>query len=200
MRNGITPIYYMHKAGVNIALGLDEKTFNGDDDAISELRMIFCLHRLSGYELDQTPALSPYEILAMGTNNAARVLGLENKVGRLAVGMKADLITVDTEVIMNDPWTFPDIDPGTAFIHRARGAHVQNVMINGTLVMKDRQSTTMDIDALYHEIRTGANKGLTPEEKRFADFLAEIKPYEQRWYAHKTDFPKEPFYHVNARR
>lgn len=200
MRNGITPIYYMHKAGVNIALGLDEKTFNGDDDAISELRMIFCLHRLSGYELDQTPALSPYEILAMGTNNAARVLGLENKVGRLAVGMKADLITVDTEVIMNDPWTFPDIDPGTAFIHRARGAHVQNVMINGTLVMKDRQSTTMDIDALYHEIRTAANKGLTPEEKRFADFLAEIKPYEQRWYAHKTDFPKEPFYHVNARR
>ena len=136
----------------------------------------------------------------MGTNNAARVLGLENKVGRLAVGMKADLITVDTEVIMNDPWTFPDIDIGTAFIHRARGAHVQNVMINGTLVMKDRQSTTMDIDALYHEVRTAANKGLTPEEKRFADFLAEIKPYEQRWYAHKADFPKEPFYHVNARR
>ena len=199
MRNGITPVYYMHKAGVNIALGLDEKTFNGDDDAISELRMIFCLHRLSGYELDQTPALSPYEILAMGTTNAARVLGLEKKVGRLAPGMKADLITVDTGVIMNDPWTIPTIDPGTAFIHRARGEHVRNVLIDGKLVMENRRSTTMDIDALYQEIRAAANKGLSPEEKRFADFLAEIKPYEQRWYAGKTDFPKAPFYFVNSR-
>ena len=199
MRNGITPVYYMHQAGVNIALGLDEKTFNGDDDAISELRMIFCLHRLGGYELAETPPLSPYEILAMGTCNAARVLGLEDKVGVLEVGRKADLITVDTEVIMRDPWTFPDIDPAAAFIHRARGEHVRNVLIDGKLVMEDRRCTTMDIGALYEEIREAANRGLSPEERRMADFLAEIKPYEQAWYAGKTNFPKKPFYFVNSR-
>jgi hypothetical protein len=40
MRNGITPVMPLRAAGVNVAMGLDDKTINDEEDAVMELRMI----------------------------------------------------------------------------------------------------------------------------------------------------------------
>src|SRR5207249_408615 len=71
MRNGLAPIYLMHRRGVNVAMGLDDKTINDDEDAIMELRMLHKLHRVPDYDL-RTPALDAYDVLGMGTLNGAR--------------------------------------------------------------------------------------------------------------------------------
>ena len=74
MRNGLAPIYAMHRRGVNVAMGLDDKTINDDEDAVMELRMLHKLHRVPDYDL-RTPALTAHEVLRMGTVNGARALG-----------------------------------------------------------------------------------------------------------------------------
>lgn len=201
MRNGIAPVYFLQKAGVNVALGLDEKGFADDEDAIAELRMIFYLNRLSGFELDNTPALTPYEVLAMGTCNAAKTLGLQNEVGKLLPGMKADIITLDTERILRDPWVSPDLDIGLALIHRGRGADVRNVMVDGRIVLQDGVCTTMDVPALYEEVRCFAERGQSDAQRAYAANMRAIKPYMQTWYKRiLPDFERRPYYMVNSRR
>src|SRR5262249_26381580 len=71
MRNGLAPVYEMARRGVNVAMGLDDKTINDDEDAVMELRMLHKLHRVPSYDL-ATPPLSARDVLAMGTLNGAR--------------------------------------------------------------------------------------------------------------------------------
>ena len=200
MRNGIAPVYFMQKAGVNVALGIDEKAFADDGDCIAELRMIYYINRLSGFDLANTPALTPYEVLAMGTCNAARSLGLEKEVGKLVPGMKADIITLDTESMLRDPWVSPDLDIGRAFIHRAKGQDVKNVMVNGAMVIENSACLTMDIPTLYDEVRRFVEKGQTDSQRAYGEGMRALKPYMQKWYAKiLPSFPRDPFYMVNSR-
>lgn len=77
VRNGISPVYFMLKAGVNVAMGIDDKGINDDEDEIMELRMIHRLHRVSGFDLTATPGPDAFDVLKMGTVNAARVCGFQ---------------------------------------------------------------------------------------------------------------------------
>src|SRR3954466_5520152 len=80
MRNGITPVMQMRKAGVNVAMGMDDKTINDDEDAVMELRMMHKVHRLSTYDLTEPP-LDAYEAFEIATVNGARVCGFEGEAG-----------------------------------------------------------------------------------------------------------------------
>jgi 5-methylthioadenosine/S-adenosylhomocysteine deaminase len=200
MRNGIAPVYAMQKAGVNVALGLDEKAINDDEDVLQELRLIYYLHRVSGFDLANTPALTPYEVLAMGTCNAAKAVGMQDKIGCLKAGMKADIITLDTEEILRNPWISPDLDICEALIHRARGSHTRNVLIDGNLVLDNGKCTTIDVESLYEEVREVASRTkISPEQLAYADTMRAIKPYMHAWYQNLVDFPMNPFYILNAR-
>ncbi|MBN1837688.1 MAG: amidohydrolase family protein [Spirochaetales bacterium] len=200
VRNGISPVYYLHKAGVNVALGIDDKGINDDEDAIMELRMIYYLHRVSGFDLGNTPALSAFDVLRMGTTNAARVCGFEGEIGALEPGMKADAILVNLEEIMEDPWMSPELSIAEVFIHRAKGMHVDTAIVGGEVVMEGRKFLTVDVEELYREVRKQASKGISPQQREFAENLQRIKPYYHRYY---QDWPKldfDCFYVMNSRR
>jgi len=197
MRNGLAPIYTMVRRGVNVAMGMDDKTINDDEDAIMELRMLHKLHRVPSYDL-RTPALDAFDVLQMGTTNGARALGFGGEVGALRPGMKADLILVDLDRVRDDPWLSPDLDIAEAFVHRAMGADVNTVVVGGKVVMQDRKMRTIDVDALCHEIRKTA-KGLGPRQRRHAEVLQRLKPYYQDWYNAWLAPVTEPFYVLNSR-
>jgi len=200
VRNGIAPIYDLLKAGVNVALGIDDKGINDDEDAIMELRVTSYLSRISGYDLAHTPALDAFEILKIGTTSSARVCGFEGELGALKPGMKADAILVDLHEIMEDPWISPNLNIAEIFIHRAKGVDVNTAIVGGKVVMEDRKFLNVDIDQLYEEVRKQAEKGLGPQQRQFAKKLQEIKPYYHKWYEgwEKLDF--DPFYIVNSRK
>ena len=200
VRNGIAPVYFMIKAGVNAAMGLDDKTINDDEDAVMELRLIHKLHRVSGFDLQKTPTLDAFDVLKMGTVNAARVCGFEGELGGIKPGMKADVILVDLEEIMEDPWMSPDLNIAEIFIGRAKGVHVDTVIVGGKVVMENRKMLTFDVEELYKEVRKQAAKGISAEQRRFAEMLQKIKPYYQKWYEGWEDMEYEPFYMMNSRR
>jgi cytosine/adenosine deaminase-related metal-dependent hydrolase len=197
MRNGLAPVYRMVRKGVNVAMGLDDKTINDDEDAVMELRMLHKLHRVPDYDL-RTPALDAYDVLRMGTTNGARALGFGGEVGALKAGMKADAILVDLGRVLDDPWLTPDLDIAEAFVHRAMGSDVDTVVIGGKVVMKDRRMRTLDVDALYREIRKAA-RGIGAAQRRHAEMLQQLKPHYQAWYNAWLDAPADPFYAVNSR-
>ena len=199
MRNGITPVVPLRAAGVNVAMGLDDKTINDDEDAVMELRMIHKVHRLHTFDLS-TPPLSAYEALEIATLNGARASGFADEVGALVPGMKGDAILVDLDRVAREPWIDPDFDIADAFVERAMGADVGTVVIGGKVVIADHQPRTIDVEGLYREVRAFCAKGLTPDQRAHADFLRKIKPYVQAWYStwHETML-NEPFYRVNSR-
>jgi 5-methylthioadenosine/S-adenosylhomocysteine deaminase len=200
VRNGISPVYYLHKAGVNVALGIDDKGINDDDDAIMELRMIYFLHRAPGFDLGHTPALDGFDVLKMGTTNAARVCGFEGELGALQPGMKADVIFVDLEEIMDDPWMSPNLNIGEIFIHRAKGAHVNTAIVAGKVVMEGRHFLTIDVDELYAEVRKQAGKPIPAAQRRLAQALQRMKPYYHKWYEGWEKLDSDPFYVMNSRK
>jgi 5-methylthioadenosine/S-adenosylhomocysteine deaminase len=198
MRNGLAPIYAMHRRGVNVAMGLDDKTINDDEDAVMELRMLHKLHRVPDYDL-RTPPLSAYDVLRMGTVNGARALGFGGQVGALAPGMKADMILVDLDRVLRDPWLTEDLPIAEAFVHRAMGEDVHTAIVGGRVVMEARRLTTLDVDALYREIRKAA-RHVPPRQRRHALMLQRLKPYYQAWYnAWLTPEDVKPFYVLNHR-
>jgi len=199
MRNGITPVVAMRAAGVTVAMGMDDKTVNDDEDAVMEVRMLHKLHRLHSFDLT-APALDAYEALEMATINGARVCGFEGEVGALLPGMKADAILVDLARVERDPWIDPRLDPIEGFVQRALGEDVRAVIIGGQVVMEERRVQTIDVEALHREVREFCSRPVPPEQLARAEMLARIKPYAQAWYrTWHEGMVGSPFYAVNSR-
>lgn len=199
VRNGIAPIYEYIKAGINVALGIDDKGINDDEDAIMELRMINYLNRVSGYNLLKNPPLDAFDILKIGTINTAKTCGYDD-IGKILPGMKADIVILNLEDIMNSPWVSSDLNIAELFLYRAKGEHVDTVIINGEVVMDKRKFLNCDIDSLYEQIREEARKGLDEEAKIYADNLIKIKPYYQNWYNNMLNgISIEPYYKMNSK-
>ena len=190
----------LRAAGVNIAMGLDDKTINDDEDAVMELRMMHKVHRLHTFDLS-TPALSAYEALEIATLNGARASGFAGEVGALVPGMKGDAILVDLDRVARDPWIDPEFDIVDAFVERAMGADVDDCRHRG----EDHRRGS----SAPHNRRRGVStercarsvpRASPPSSGRTPTFFAKIKPYVQAWYStwHETMLD-QPFYRVNSR-
>jgi 5-methylthioadenosine/S-adenosylhomocysteine deaminase len=114
--------------------------------------------------------------------------------------MKADMILVDLERVLRDPWLVEHLPIAEAFIHRAMGQDVSTAIVGGRVVMEDRRMMTLDVDGLYREIRKAA-RHIPPRQRRHAEMLQRLKPHYQAWYnAWLTSDAAEPFYVLNRRR
>ena len=83
------------------------------------------------------------QVLKMATMDGARVLGLEDQIGSLAVGKRADIIIVN----LQKPHLTPLYNPFSHLVYAASGADVRTSIIDGKIVMKDRRILTMDVGA-----------------------------------------------------
>jgi 5-methylthioadenosine/S-adenosylhomocysteine deaminase len=80
------------------------------------------------------------------------------------------------------------------------GADIATVVVGGKILVEDHRPKTIDVEALYREVRAFCAKGLAPEQRARADLLARIKPHVQAWYrTWHHDMADQPFYCVNSR-
>ena len=101
------------------------------------------------------PATMPAEkVLEMATSHGARVLGAESAIGSLEPGKKADLIVLD----MNQPHLTPLFNIPSHMVYAARGADVMHSVINGRIVMRNRQLTTIDEKTILADMMTLAEQ------------------------------------------
>lgn len=184
VRNGISPVHPMVRAGVNVAMGIDDKSINDDDDPFMELRLISMLARIPGFDLGQETRLTSAEVLAMGTVNAARTLGFGGVLGTLAPGMLADAVVLDTAEMLHDPWTSDRLSIPDLILLRAKGIHTRHVVVDGRVVVRDGRFTTTDVDALYREVRAWVAKHEdSAADPRRIETLRRLKPHFHAWHA-----------------
>jgi len=144
MRNaaGVAPLVELVEAGVNVALGTDNVTNNNSYDMFKEMSLAGKLMALLRRD---AAALSTRSILDMATLGGARAIGMENEIGSLEVGKKADLIALDLDEIGWVPFGGQDIY--TAMVYSITGQHVRDVMVDGKWLFKDNKFQTIDYAA-----------------------------------------------------
>jgi len=145
LASGIAPVPDLLKAGVCVGLGTDGCSSNNDLDLFSEMDTAAKLHKVA--TLDPT-VLDARTVLRMSTAEGARALGLGDITGVLAPGRQADLIVVDTD----KPHMKPLHNPESQLVYSAGREDVTTSVINGRVVMADRELTTMDVKAVMDRV------------------------------------------------
>jgi cytosine/adenosine deaminase-related metal-dependent hydrolase len=99
---------------------------------------------------EKDPTVIPAEtVLEMATINGARAMGIEDQVGSIEVGKKADFILID----MDKPHLTPAPDPVSTIVYAAHGSDVDTVVIDGQVVMENRKVLTLDEGSVVEEAR-----------------------------------------------
>lgn len=144
LTSGVAPLDKILKAGVIAGLGTDGSASNNTLDLLADMRVCALLHKIVHVD----PAvISARQLLQMATIDGAKVIGLEKEIGSLEAGKKADLITIS----LNKPHLSPIYDPYSHLIYCANGADVADVIVNGKIIMKNRQVKTMDEEKILAE-------------------------------------------------
>lgn len=151
LASGVAPVQAMLKAGVIVGLGTDGAASNNDVDLFGEMDMAAKLQKVHGHDSTCLPA---GEALHMATCGGASVLGAGDEIGTLEVGKKADLIVVE----MHKPHLTPMYNPVSQLVYAARGGDVLHSIIDGRVVMENRQLTLVDEDELLAICQEWAEK------------------------------------------
>jgi 5-methylthioadenosine/S-adenosylhomocysteine deaminase len=141
LASGIAPVPHMIAAGISVGLGTDGSASNNNVDMFGEMNSAAKLHKVNSLDPTSMPAET---VLEMATIGGAKVLGAESEIGSLEPGKKADLIVLD----MNQPHLTPLFNIPSHMVYAARGADVVHSVINGKVVMHNRELLSLDEKAI----------------------------------------------------
>jgi 5-methylthioadenosine/S-adenosylhomocysteine deaminase len=145
LASGIAPIPSLLKAGVIVGLGTDGCASNNNLDLISEMDTAAKLHKVNA--LDPT-LMDAATVLKMGTIQGAKSLVLDDIIGSLEVGKKADVIVIDAR----RPHLVPVYNPVSHIVYASQGSDVRDVLVNGRLLVKDRKILTVDLENIIEKV------------------------------------------------
>ena len=147
LASGIAPVKKLLDNDICVAIGTDGASSNNNLDIIEELKTASLLQKVSTLDPE---ALNSDEALAMGTIEGAKALGLDDEIGTIEVGKKADLILIDT----NNANMIPDSSKlSSNIIYAANGFNVDTTICNGQILMENRQLTTLDEQDIYKKAK-----------------------------------------------
>ena len=141
LASGAAPAIQMLQAGITLGLGTDGSASNNDVDMFGEMNTAAKLHKV--INMDPT-AMNAETTLHAATLGGAACLQAASEIGTLAVGKKADIIVLD----LNQPHLTPLYNIPSHLVYAARGADVIHSIINGQVVMRNRQLLTLNEEAI----------------------------------------------------
>jgi 5-methylthioadenosine/S-adenosylhomocysteine deaminase len=141
LASGIAPVPAFLRHGINVGLGTDGAASNNRLDIFTEMRLAALLAK--GTSGDPT-ALPAHAVLEMATLNAARALGLDQRIGSLAIGKRADMAAV----CLAAPELAPCYEPLSHLIYAVGREHVSHVWVDGELLVENGSFAQLDAHAL----------------------------------------------------
>lgn len=141
---GFGPIDKCLRMGVNVSLGTNSPPCNNRMSMMDEMWLAGLMHKAIHNDPEAVPAKS---VLKMATINGARALGWEKRTGSLAVGKCADITVLD----LNKLVATPTHDLASTIVYQATSEVVDTVMVNGTILLRDRKLTTINESWLVQE-------------------------------------------------
>ena len=143
LASGIAPIRAMRDAGVNVGIGVDGAASNDAGHMLGEVRMAMLLQRVAHGPVKGPSAMSAREALEIATLGGAKVLNRDD-IGALSPGMAADIVTVPLDEI---GMTGAQHDPLAALLF-CQVPRIRHSVVNGRVVVRDGQLTTIELPAL----------------------------------------------------
>jgi 5-methylthioadenosine/S-adenosylhomocysteine deaminase len=136
---GIAPVAELRAAGVRLGLGTDSPASTPSFDMFEEMRTAIYVARARERRAD---ALHPAQALAMATSESARALRLDERVGTLTPGKRADLTVVS---LAGSPY-HPVEDPAAAVVFGGSPERVLQTIVDGqTRYTKDEQEKWREV-------------------------------------------------------
>ena len=130
--DGVAPVVAMLRSGVNVALGTDGAASNHSQDLFETMKTASLLQKVHH---QNAGIIDPYAVLHMATAGGASALGLLSACGTIEMGKRADLILIRLDTIHNQPVN----DLFSQLVHCAKASDVQTVIVDGQVLMRDRQ-------------------------------------------------------------
>lgn len=151
LSSGIAPLSKLIENNICVSLATDGAASNNNLDLIEEMKFASLLQKVANNNPETIPAPMA---LKLATINGAAALGLENEIGSIEVGKKADLILID----LNKLNTIPVSHPASNIVYSANGSNVDTTICNGKILMENRKLTTINEKILLTESGKIANK------------------------------------------
>lgn len=136
LASGVAPVPQMLLAGIPVGLATDGPASNNNQNMIQALKFGALLHKV--HTLDPT-AITAEQTLEMATIGAARALGIDDRVGSLEAGKRADVVILDLRTV----FAAPVHHPVSSLVYAAIGSEVETVVIDGRIVMEDGRILTV---------------------------------------------------------
>ena len=146
LASGIAPIRAMRDAGVTVGIGVDGAASNDAGHMLGEVRMAMLLQRVAHGPVKGPSAMSAREALEIATLGGAKVLNRDD-IGAIAVGMAADIVTLPLNEV---GVAGAQHDPLAALLF-CQVPRVQHSIVNGRVVVRDGQITTLELPRLVEQ-------------------------------------------------
>jgi len=137
LASGAAPVTKYLAAGVALGLGTDGAASNNDLDMFEAMRQASFLAKHAMRDPTAVPARTSLDLATIG---GAKALAMERAIGSLEAGKRADLITVSTRAARQTPL----YDPVSHLVYVTRGDDVRTTIVNGKVLMRERQVKTLD--------------------------------------------------------
>lgn len=158
--DGIAPLTEFLNAKINLGLGSDGPATNNCIDMFQEMKFACLLQR--AVRCSPT-AVKAEDVLKMATINGAKLLGLNNEIGSLETGKRADIIVVNFE----KPHLYPRTNFVSHLVYSAKASDVDTTIVDGKVLMGNRKVRTMDEARVlekgqeaYERLSTRISKGV----------------------------------------
>ena len=151
--SGFAPIAKLLEEGISVSLGADGAACNNRLDMFTEMRTAALLQKV----LHGPEVLPANRMLRMATIDGARALGLDAELGSIEAGKRADISIVRLDRLHSTPVR----GLASALVYSADAADVETVIIDGRLVMRDRQLLSIDESETIAKAEAEAGKLMT---------------------------------------
>ncbi len=143
--NGFAPVPEMLEKGINVCIGTDGAASNNSLNLFHEMSLLALIHK-GTHKTSQ--CVGAEEVFKIATINGAKALGLDDKIGTLEEGKKADIAILD----LNNPSLMPVNNLIAGLSYSANGSEVDTVIIDGKITMENRKVLTMDEELVYKKV------------------------------------------------
>ena len=151
LSSGICDVVKLRNNGISIGLGTDGIGSTTTMDMFEEMKTAAYLQKVNTME---PSSISAYDILKMATIDGAKVLGMEDQIGSLEQGKKADMIFIKTDKLH----LCPENDICANIVYSSNGADVETVMIDGKIIMQNRKMVNLDEKQVMKQVKKIAKR------------------------------------------
>ncbi|MER5444240.1 amidohydrolase [Streptomyces sp. NPDC002766] len=140
-----TPVRALREIGIPVGLATDGAASNNSLDVWESMTLTALVQKSS---TGDPRWLTSRQALHHATLQSARAVGLADTVGTLAPGRRADIVLVD----LTGPHTQPVHDLAATLVHSARAGDVRTTIVDGRILMRDRELLTLDVPSVVREL------------------------------------------------